>query len=193
MKANMEALRANTQKWICLKLAKKIILAVFVVLVFDFALFSLPALANTASFTEDPGAGIVAALVSDFDEAMIEAAELDWSDLNHLPENPDLPVKKTFHAGVTAYNSEAAQCDASPCITANGFDLCKHGIEDSIATNMLPFGTKVKMPELFGDRVFVVRDRMNSRYYQRFDVWMKDKPAAIKFGYKVTKIEILAP
>jgi 3D (Asp-Asp-Asp) domain-containing protein len=94
---------------------------------------------------------------------------------------------------MTAYNSEAAQCDSSPCITANGFNLCEHGIEDSVAANFLKFGTKIRIPELFGDKVFIVRDRMNSRYQNRVDIWMKEKQDALNFGIKYAKIEILEP
>ncbi|NOR57506.1 MAG: hypothetical protein GQ474_03180 [Sulfurimonas sp.] len=83
---------------------------------------------------------------------------------------------------VTAYNSEVAQCDSTPCITADGFNLCEHNQEDVIATNILPFGTKVMFPELFGDRVFTVHDRMNAKYSYRADVWMRDHGDAIQFG-----------
>lgn len=92
---------------------------------------------------------------------------------------------------MTAYTSEVAQTDASPCTTANGFNVCKHGIEDTIAANFLPFGSKVKIPELFGDRVFIVRDRMNRRYDSRVDVWMKDKSDAMQFGVRSARIVVL--
>lgn len=100
-------------------------------------------------------------------------------------------VKSTSVHVITAYNSEVGQTDNSPCITANGFDVCKHGQEDTIAANFLKFGTKVKIPELFGDRVFVVRDRMNAKHANRVDIWMKDRPSAIKFGVKTAKIQVL--
>ena len=58
----------------------------------------------------------------------------------------------------------------SPCIPADGYDLCEHyekyGTGNTIAANFLPLGTQVKIPELFGDKVLVVHDRMNSRYGQ---------------------------
>ncbi len=92
---------------------------------------------------------------------------------------------------MTAYNSEVAQCDASPCITANGFNVCEHGIEDTVAANFLKFGTEIRIPELFGDRVFTVRDRMNARYTNRVDVWLLHKDNAIDFGVKYPLIEIL--
>lgn len=92
---------------------------------------------------------------------------------------------------ISAYNSEAAQCDSTPCVTANGFNVCEYGVEDTIAANFLKFGTKVKIPELFGDKVFVVRDRMHPRYANRVDIWMKDKADAKQFGVKLAKVEVV--
>ena len=107
-----------------------------------------------------------------------------------LPQSQD-DIKWTRHLVVTAYNSEAGQTDASPCITANNFNVCNYGVEDTIAANFLPFGAKVKIPELFGERVFTVRDRMNRRFSNRVDVWMQEKPDAINFGVKIAKIVVL--
>jgi 3D (Asp-Asp-Asp) domain-containing protein len=92
---------------------------------------------------------------------------------------------------LTAYNSEPGQTDNDPCTTANGFNLCKHGLEDSVAANFLPFGTKIMIPSLFGDRIFVVRDRMNKRFSNRVDVWMLKRGDAIKFGVRQAQIVIL--
>ncbi|HPW44684.1 MAG TPA: hypothetical protein PLX67_03165, partial [bacterium] len=100
-------------------------------------------------------------------------------------------LTKTRQVVLTAYNSDKAQCDDSPCITASGFNVCQHGIEDTVAANFLPLGAKIKIPALFGDRVFVVRDRMAKRYQNRVDIWMKEYSAAIKFGIKTATIEIL--
>lgn len=114
------------------------------------------------------------------------------SNRNYLPQNEDVSVAYTTKIVFTAYNSEIGQCDATPCITANGFDVCKHDKEDTIAMNGIKMGTKIRIPDLFGDRVFVVRDRMNARYNSnRADIWMKDKSAAKQFGVKVAKVEIL--
>ncbi|MDD5071287.1 MAG: hypothetical protein PHQ42_00960 [Patescibacteria group bacterium] len=111
--------------------------------------------------------------------------------INHLPENNIWAAKKVVHRVITAYNSEVEQCDDSPCITANGFNVCEHGEEDTIAANFLRFGAKVRIPDLFGDKVFVVRDRMNARFSDRVDVWMVEKQDAKNFGVKLAKIEIL--
>ncbi|HUT22440.1 MAG TPA: hypothetical protein VMX18_03505 [Candidatus Bipolaricaulota bacterium] len=91
----------------------------------------------------------------------------------------------------TAYTSTVDQCDASPCITADGYNVCAAGEENVIATNFLPFGTKVKIPELYGDKEFVVHDRMNRRYSNRVDIWMKDRSDAIQFGKQNVKIVVV--
>lgn len=103
----------------------------------------------------------------------------------------EVTVIKTYQIPVTSYSSTVDQCDSTPCITANGFDLCAHNQEDVIAANFLPFGTKVRMPEIFGDRIFTVQDRMNARYYYRADVWMRTREAAQKFGLVYTKLEVI--
>jgi len=100
-------------------------------------------------------------------------------------------VVKTYYLPVTAYSSTPDQTDSTPCITANGFNLCEHDREDVIAANFLPFGTKVRIPEYFGDRIFYVQDRMNSRYYYRTDIWMKNRTDALKFGLRYATIEVV--
>jgi 3D (Asp-Asp-Asp) domain-containing protein len=110
----------------------------------------------------------------------------------HLPQNKGLEAKYSVNTVITAYTSEVGQTDDSPCITASGFNVCKHGQEDTVAINGYKMGTKVRFPDLFGDRVFVVRDRMNARYGSgHVDVWMLSKADAKKFGVKVAKMEVL--
>jgi 3D (Asp-Asp-Asp) domain-containing protein len=48
------------------------------------------------------------------------------------------------------------------------------------------------LPEIYGDRIFIVEDRMNSRKSDyHFDVWFPDRSDALIFGAKETYIEIL--
>ncbi len=104
--------------------------------------------------------------------------------------------KRVIWVVVTAYSSDVAQTDSSPCIPANGYNLCEHyekyGSGNSIAANFLSFDTQVKLPEVFGDKVFIVRDRMNARYngQARIDVWMPSREEAVRFGVKTLKMEI---
>ena len=89
---------------------------------------------------------------------------------------------------VTAYSSTERQTDDTPFITASG-SLVRPGI---VANNMLPFGTKIKLPEIFGDKVFVVEDRLNwekGKYH--IDVWFETEKEAINFGAKLSEMEIL--
>lgn len=109
---------------------------------------------------------------------------------NTFPQSEKGEPRKTMKIAVTAYNSLPGQTDGSPCITANGFNLCKNNKQDQIAANFLPFGTKVKFPELYGDQIFTVSDRMNARYWYHTDIWMRNYSDADKFGLKYTTIEI---
>lgn len=127
--------------------------------------------------------------------------ENDLKKIAFIPEaivlEPEIKIISSSFHSMTAYNSEVRQTDDSPCITANGFNVCEHGIEDTVATNFLPFGTKIRIPELFGDKIFTVRDRMNKRYHERIDIWMLNKVDALKFGVKrnikIEVVEIIEP
>jgi 3D (Asp-Asp-Asp) domain-containing protein len=88
---------------------------------------------------------------------------------------------------VSAYTSEVAQTDASPFITAKG----THVRDGIVASNMFPFGTAIKIPSLYGDKIFVVEDRMNSRYQKNVDIWFADKGAALKLGRRLVEIEVI--
>ncbi len=107
---------------------------------------------------------------------------------------PDTP-KTVKSVLATAYSSEPGQTDNTPCITATGYDVCEnyalYGSENTIASNFLPVNTLIKIPELFGDKIFVVRDRMNARYgYNNIDLWMPTTESARKFGVRQVTIEI---
>lgn len=88
---------------------------------------------------------------------------------------------------VTAYSSTPEETDDTPFITAAGTDV-RSGI---VAANFLAFGTQVQIPELFGDEVFVVEDRMHRRKSNFVDVWMSSKEEAKQFGITKTKIVVL--
>lgn len=88
---------------------------------------------------------------------------------------------------VTAYSSTVDQCDDTPFITANGTRV-RDGI---VAANWLKFGTRVRIPEMYGDKVFMVTDRMNKRFDDRMDIWMEERSDAVKFGMRRLTIEVL--
>lgn len=102
--------------------------------------------------------------------------------------NMALRAVKTINVVITAYSSTPDQTDDTPFITASG----KHVADGIIANNMLPIGTKVRIPSLYGDKIFTVEDRMNKRKSNyHIDIWMPDRPSAINFGVKTAEIEVL--
>lgn len=90
---------------------------------------------------------------------------------------------------VTAYSSDPAQTDDTPFVTASG-SVVRDGVA---AANFLPIGTKFRLPEMFGEKVFVVEDRMNTRYNNQHivDIWFEGTAQAIDFGKRVGTIEVL--
>lgn len=102
------------------------------------------------------------------------------------PEKP-LELVEVVKVWVTAYSSSPDETDSTPLITAVGTDV-RDGV---IAANFLPFGTLVKVPKLFGDKVFVVEDRMNSRKNWIIDIWMPSKGKAIEFGSHFTEVQVV--
>ena len=105
--------------------------------------------------------------------------------------NEFLQVVSTRNILATAYSSTPDQTDGSPCVTADGYNLCASGEENIIAMNHIPFGTKIRLPEVFGEKIFTVHDRMNSRFDDRIDIWMASRDKAVQFGAQEVKMEIV--
>lgn len=104
------------------------------------------------------------------------------------PANPESRAIQKIRVVVTAYSSTPWETDSDPNLTAAGTWI-REGI---IANNLLPFGTKVKIPELFGDKIFVVEDRMSwKKGNYQIDIWFPSYWQALNFGAKNTYIEIL--
>jgi len=128
-------------------------------------------------------------IISSFQEMSESLATIEKNSL--LPvsslfiSNPD---NQTIKVIVTAYSSSPWQTDSTPFITAAGTEV-RDGI---IANNLLAFGTKVKIPELYGNKIFVVEDRMHSKKGDyHIDIWFASYGEAVNFGAKTTYIEIL--
>ena len=94
---------------------------------------------------------------------------------------------KTVFVIVTAYSSTPWETDDTPHITASG-TYVRDGI---VAANFLPFGTKIRIPQIFGDKVFVVEDRLSPQKKYHIDVWFPSYEEALHFGAHLTYIEIL--
>lgn len=102
-------------------------------------------------------------------------------------ENP-FKIAKKINVVATAYSSTPWQTDDTPFITADGATV-RDGI---IANNLLAFGTRVRIPELYGSKIFTVEDRMHWRKGNyHIDIWFPSYQQAVNFGAKTTYIEVL--
>lgn len=87
---------------------------------------------------------------------------------------------------ITMYTSRSEETDASPCISADGTDICKVSY-NVCASNSHKIGQKLLVKGL-GE--CIVKDRMNSRYHNRIDWYAKmDLARALKFGKQ--KLEVI--
>jgi len=107
-------------------------------------------------------------------------------DFGSLPISIEREPSRTFIVPATAYTSDPRETDNTPFITASG-TIVRHG---TIAANFLPMGAHLRLPELYGEKIFVVEDRMNRRYNKRIDIWMEEKEEAHQFGIQDVTIEV---
>lgn len=137
-----------------------------------------------------PIPGMEPSLEPAFKQPPVLVGELSFSQFNALlPYFSPTPEKvvRTIRVVVTAYSSTPEQTDDTPFITAAGTPV-REGI---VAANFLPMGTKIKLPGIYGDRIFVVEDRMHPRKKYMVDIWFASYTEAKEFGAKLTYVEVL--
>lgn len=131
-----------------------------------------------------------------------DVSEWDRSEMQLIHQsaliavNNPVPVKKTVYTlsaksyvvVASAYSSTIDQTDSTPFITAHG----THVRDGIMATNFLPFGTIVRIPDVFGEKTFVVEDRMHTRFSDRVDIWFPTRAEALEFGLQRVTIEIVS-
>ena len=105
---------------------------------------------------------------------------------NEAVLNPQIS-SRTIPVIVTAYSSTVDQCDSTPFLTASGARV--H--DGTLAANFLRFGTKVKFPTIYGEKIFIVEDRMKPSVSRKVDLWFPARNEAIIFGVKKTEMLIL--
>lgn len=125
---------------------------------------------------------------------LFNASDLAWAiasqgnaQTSEAPVEVKIEAKEVRTVKATAYSSTPDQTDDSPFTMANG----KRVHDGAVAANFLPFGTKVRFPELYGDKVFTVEDRMHKRFSDRVDIWMGTRSEAVRFGIQNVTMEIL--
>lgn len=124
------------------------------------------------------------------EEPPVSLGELSFTQFSALLPVPSPTPEKVvsrIRVVVTAYSSTPEQTDSTPFITAAGTQV-REGI---VAANFLPIGTKIKLPDLYGDKIFVVEDRMHPRKHYMVDIWFADYSEAKNFGAKNTYVEVL--
>jgi 3D (Asp-Asp-Asp) domain-containing protein len=83
------------------------------------------------------------------------------------------PQLAALRVTATAYNSEPAQTDSTPFVTASGTRVRAGTLAVSRdLLELLPYGTKI----------YVVEDTMHPRWKRRVDFWMPSRAAAWRFG-----------
>lgn len=131
---------------------------------------------------------------------------------NHLPLSPDklriievragetyeeadardrLEASRTVTRTVTGYTSRVEETDDTPCISADGSDICKLASPTYrvCASNAYPFKARLSIE---GVGTCVVHDRMASKYSDRVDVYFgNDLASARAFGSKPRKVTYL--
>lgn len=123
----------------------------------------------------------------DFALSYIKPNDQNQTDDSTVVVNQKAPkVIRKYKVTITAYSSDPRQTDDSPLITAS----MTHVRDGIIAVNFLPFKTTVQLPKLFGNKIFVAEDRMNSRYNYdnsgeyRIDIWVSNADIARQFGIR---------
>lgn len=105
----------------------------------------------------------------------------------NTPDDKKIEARAIYTRTITAYSSSPEETDQTPFITASG-NYVRMG---TVAANWLPFGTAIRIPEIFGNQIFIVEDRMAKKHADKIDVWFPNKEDALKFGRQVAQIEVM--
>lgn len=149
-----------------------------------FVLFAVP----TVEVLADEASNM-----KNFDDGValrVHVLQNKFSSFGQLPESELAPPIYNRDMHVTAYNSVRWQTDATPCIGAQGTNICTiyRAGENVCAANFVPLGTVI---EVEGLGHCTVRDRMNSRYYYRVDWFMdQDVSSAKRFGVQYKTVHV---
>lgn len=102
-------------------------------------------------------------------------------------QKPKIIVKQIRQVSATGYSSTPWQTSGNPFITASG----KRVHWGTIASNDLPFGTKIRIPRYYGNKIFVVEDT-GGFGYGAIDIWFDATHKAISWGRRAIRVEILS-
>ena len=97
-------------------------------------------------------------------------------------------VARVSGVSVSAFTASKKECGKTDGITASGVKV-HDGV---IACNFLPFGTKVRIPSMYGDKVFTVYCRLKKGYVNHIDIYTKYVSTANQIGRHTCAIEIIS-
>lgn len=159
----------------------------FIIILFAAIVFSFSALIITIDAKSD-NTNLAQGYSSEKSNSLENNTLAVFSSQEDRDEDASQSKYKKIKVIITAYSSTTWQTDDTPFITANGSTV-RDGI---VANNMLPFGTELKIPEFYGNKVFTVEDRMHPRKsgYQ-IDIWFPTVEEAQEFGIKESYIEVV--
>lgn len=109
---------------------------------------------------------------------------LPFEDIKFKPEF------KSFEFTITCYSSSPDETDNTPFITASGKSVFE--VKNLAASNFFPLGTKIKIPELYGEKIFTIEDRLNPKYNDVIDIWKPTKKLAKQCGVKKAKVIVVS-
>lgn len=113
---------------------------------------------------------------------------VEHRSLPDVADRPQPATRRIIWVTVTAYSSTVDQTDSDPFTTASG-ETVRDGI---VAWNGVPFDTRLRLPSHFGSKIFIVKDRLNPRASRYIvDLWMPTREAALQWGARVIRAEIL--
>jgi 3D (Asp-Asp-Asp) domain-containing protein len=205
MNKTFQRLVAHSARWPQYFRARRLVAVAGLFFINQYIFYPTPASAALFSWNKDNRPAVVAlgsksASSWSFDSSWVSGSqELDTTpielmlgaDLMLRTKNTSktiVSVGLTYVVEASGYSSTVDQTDDSPFITAKGTRV-RPGI---IAANFLPFGTVIRIPEIYGNRTFVVEDRMNTRYQNHIDIWFSERSTALQFGRKKVVIEIVS-
>ncbi len=105
-----------------------------------------------------------------------------------LPAQIKIQVIRSYTARITEYNSTPGQTSGDPFITANG----EHVYFGGVAVNCVKFGTKLRLPKIFGNKVFRINDR-GGMPCGNVDVWLDPHYMHGWRGTQYSLVQIIKP
>lgn len=108
-------------------------------------------------------------------------------NVNKVEQKTEEVKTEIVYAYTTAYNTLAYQTDNTPCIGADGTNIC--GRTDVVACpRNIKLGTRVKID----GKLYQCTDRTNLKYDGRFDIsFDKDLKGALEYGIQFKEITIV--